>query len=205
MFVLSEWLMLNNSAVNWLIWSFNLQSLCSALISNAPSFKALANAGWLLDAFCAVNSFFISQFVCCHLFQKPWMIWGPVAAVAVTAVTAAVLLRTWGQFSLNALPHWNTCPRIISVLLVGGLLLNTVWFEMLCLKWQQYYQRMSFGGKCMLLVGGLVMSALFTYLLICFFFNECMQVHGRIGLVYQQDKQSTQYVWLNCLMGVLLW
>lgn len=27
-------------------------------------------------------------------FQKPWMIWGPVVAVALTAVTAAVLFRT---------------------------------------------------------------------------------------------------------------
>lgn len=30
-------------------------------------------------------------------FQKPWMIWGPVVAVALTAVTAAALLRTWEQ------------------------------------------------------------------------------------------------------------
>lgn len=30
-------------------------------------------------------------------FQKPWMIWGPVVAVALTAVTAAALFRTWGQ------------------------------------------------------------------------------------------------------------
>lgn len=33
-------------------------------------------------------------FLCCHLFQKLWMIWGPVVAVALTAVTAAVLFRT---------------------------------------------------------------------------------------------------------------
>lgn len=31
---------------------------------------------------------------CCHLLQKPWMVWGSAAAVALTAVTVAVLYRT---------------------------------------------------------------------------------------------------------------
>lgn len=41
-------------------------------------------------------------------FQKPWMIWGPVVAVALTAVTAAALLRTWGQ---QAQTHTNTANQ----------------------------------------------------------------------------------------------
>ncbi|KAK1897938.1 Sodium/hydrogen exchanger 9B1 [Dissostichus eleginoides] len=71
----------------------NLPSLCTALFSMASSFCQSFGGSMMM-----ILSRFMKRCSCSlfshHLFQKPWFIWGPVAAVALTAVAAALLLKT---------------------------------------------------------------------------------------------------------------
>lgn len=116
LFALSEWLTLNNwsSQLAVIALIFILKSifsfcvfhrLCFVLISVANSFCVIFG-DHLMGV---VNLVTFSLFsLCCWSLQKPWMIWAPVVAVALTAVTAVVLFRTWGKTYSNKQTNKHT-------------------------------------------------------------------------------------------------
>lgn len=99
----------------------NFSVRCLDLTCKLPLSKPLQSLdGWFHAAMLKF------PFLCCHFFQKPWMIWGPVVAVALTAVTAAALFRTWRQLIQTHTSWTYICCQMarLALLIISALLIR---------------------------------------------------------------------------------